>query len=128
ARQCPAQKPATSDPCERQGQCFYGEPPFRTPCECVSGLWQCHECPASSPSGACPSGAAGLLCAYGNVQCGCQTPSPPNPGTWHCNACPTSAPTGNCSPDDYCGYAPNTGCFCARDGTWGCIGPPSATN
>ena len=86
AKQCPAQKPATGSGCQRQGRCLYGAPPFQTPCECLTGIWQCHACPASRPTGACPGGAAGQLCAYGDAQCSCQSASPQDPGTWHCNS------------------------------------------
>ncbi len=123
AKQCPAQKPATGSPCQRQGRCLYGAPPFQTPCECLAGSWQCHDCPTSRPTGACPGGAAGQLCAYSDAQCSCQTPSPQNPGTWHCNTCPATPPSGSCAANDYCGYAPSTSCVCASSATWGCFGP-----
>ena len=123
AKQCPAQKPATGGACQRQGRCPYGAPPFQTPCECLAGTWQCHDCPASRPTGACPGGAAGQLCAYSDAQCSCQTPSPQNPGTWHCNSCPTTPPSGSCAANDYCGYAPSTSCVCASSAMWGCFGP-----
>ena len=123
AKQCPAQKPATASVCQRQGRCLYGPPPFQTPCECLAGIWQCHDCPTSRPTGACPGGAAGQLCAYGGAQCSCQTASPQSPGTWHCNSCPATPPSGSCAANDYCGYATSTSCVCASAATWGCFGP-----
>ena len=123
AKQCPPQKPATGGACQRQGRCPYGAAPFQTPCECLAGTWQCHDCPASRPNGACPGGAAGQLCAYGGAQCSCQTASSQTPGTWHCNSCPATPPSGTCGANDYCAYAPGTSCVCASSATWGCFGP-----
>jgi hypothetical protein len=121
--QCPTVKPASAEPCARQSKCLYGALPFQTPCECLNGAWQCHDCPASSPTGACPSGSAGQLCAYAGVQCSCQAPNVSSPGTWHCNSCSATPPAGTCSGSDYCAYAPNTFCVCSSAGSWGCFGP-----
>jgi hypothetical protein len=121
--QCPMTKPATGAACARQGRCLYGVFPFQTPCLCANGAWQCYDCPTSNPTGACPSGSAAQLCAYGGVQCSCQAPDLASPGTWHCNACAATPPAGTCSGSDYCGYAPDVSCVCTSAGSWGCFGP-----
>jgi hypothetical protein len=123
AKQCPAQRPASGSACQRQTRCPYGAAPFQIPCECVAGVWQCHDCPASRPAGACPGGAAAQHCAYGDAQCSCQTADRQSAGTWHCNSCPATPPSGSCAATDDCSYAPNTSCVCTSAGMWSCFGP-----
>lgn len=125
---CPGAQPTDDDPCGDQGlSCDYADTTCVCDIEGQSGLdWDCFDCPATEPTGACTDGAQ--ICQYGATTCECNGFQNP---MWACYMCPATDPGDGTScmgqNGATCAYGDTT-CECVGFGNpqWACSTCPDA--